>query len=104
MRFSVTYEIVGHAEAEAGDTDRRGYALEDGTLREALEAIGHCAQEADSWPVRPDIRWITNYEFGHGTRAYFEQGDEESRSLHFPKGMSGASRLRVARLLGIKGA
>ncbi len=96
-KFSVTYELVNEAEAEAGDTDRHGFVCEDVSLREAIDTIGGYAPEPDSWPVSLDSppRWFTY----HGERNYVT-GDYESWSLHIPEHVTPSSRLRIARLLG----
>ena len=104
MLFNVTYELVTPESAEHGEAEERGFVAEDIDLRSAIEEIGYCAMEADSYPIshKNPPRWFTNYEYGNGTRDYFEKGIEESRSLHLPDNITPSSALRVARLLGIK--
>jgi hypothetical protein len=96
-KFSVTYELVN--EAEAGDTDRRGFIAESLTLREAMGILGGSADEADSRPVTRanPPRWFTLYR-GQDLLT----GDYESRSLHIPDNVTPSSRLRIARLLGVR--
>jgi hypothetical protein len=64
------------------------------SLRDAVELIGHMATEDSG-------RWFTNTEYGHGTRDYYENGRDESRSLHVPEHITPASYRRIARLLGV---
>jgi len=104
MKFNVTYEIWGEADAEAGDTDRRGFISEDTDLRSAVTDLfetrtAHCSGIECVEPncCRPDFqnaRWITAY---NGME--FLTGDRESRSLHFPESMTPASRARLCKLL-----
>lgn len=98
--FSVTYEIFGESEIEAGETDRRGYVVESVGLREAVREVGGLALQADSWPLsrHHPPRCFDNYEFGQCYRT----GDRESRSLHLPRNVTPSSALRIARLLGIR--
>jgi len=103
-RFSVTYEIWDEAACEAGDTDERGYALEDGTLREAVVAVretrtneldgAESVERSDSQVE--SARWIS---VCCGTE--FRTGARETRSLHIPDQVSASSRRRIARLLGL---
>lgn len=97
--FSVTYEIFGESEIEAGETDRRGYVVEKVGLREAVRELGGIAIQADTWPLsrRSPPRWFDNYEYGH----CYCTGDRESRSPHLPRNVTPSSALRVARLLGL---
>jgi len=94
--FSVTFETVTPESAEQGDVEEQGFVCQQVDLREAFEEIGNTAMEHDG-----SMRWFTNYEYGNGTRAYYEQGLEESRSLHLPDSTTNASRIRIARLLGV---
>lgn len=105
-KFSVTYEVWDEDAVEYGDTDERGYELEDGTLREAIDAVTSTRTNAvDSIEsiepnnsVIEDARWIT---INNGME--FETGAFESRSLHIPNCVTSASRRRIARLLGVIG-
>jgi hypothetical protein len=95
-KFNVTYEIVTHESAEHGDAESRGFVAESVSLREAIREIGHYAHEADCYPVSSP-RWFTNYEYDED----FVTGARESRSLHLPNHLTEASRMRIARLLGV---
>lgn len=110
LSFSVTYErYFPHDDGEdIADCDERGFVLEHGTLRQALGEAGgvHAYYEADSWPVssRCPPRWFTNDKWNDCTREQIEKGIRESRSLHLPRGITPSSAIRIARLLGCKGA
>lgn len=95
--FNVTYQIVT---PEAEDS---GFVVEGVGFREALEATGGYGSdcEADSSSGRP--RWLTFYRVNDGTRAYYETGAEESRSLHIPDTVTDASARRIAHLCGAYG-
>jgi len=98
--FDVTFERVTPESAEHGEADSNGYAVENATLREALDLIGdghYC--EVDSWPCdRP--RWLTFYNTNDGTIDYFETGATENLSLHIPGTVTRASARRIAKLCG----
>jgi hypothetical protein len=104
-RFSVTFErYLPHPDDEdVCEADERGFVVEDESFRDALQAAGgvHAHYEANEWPIR-EPRWFTNDNYNEGTREYFEQGINESRSLHVPDNVTPASRRRIARLLGCK--
>jgi len=103
-KFNVTYETVTPESAGLGDAEDRGWIIEDTDLRDAILACDGCGCEceADSSPcTRP--RWVTFYRVNDGTREYFEEGIEESRSLHIPDTVTEASARRIARLLGAYG-
>lgn len=106
MGFSVTYERWSPEDAEIGDTDDRGFMIENTTLRDAMrygleyarpEWSGCC--EANEYPVRAP-KWLTFYNWNDCTRDQFETGIVESRSLHIPDSITPASRRRIARLFG----
>jgi hypothetical protein len=103
MLFSVTYETITPESAEDGDTADSGFVAQGVGLREAIDALGQgeggC--EASEYPVT-DPRWLTMYD-ANRDRAYWEEGETVSRSLHFPDSMTAASRVRVCRLLGCYG-
>ncbi len=97
ITFDVTYEIVTHESAEHGDAEERGFAAKGVRLREAISEIGHCAHQADCSPIA-GARWYTNCEYDED----FRTGARESRSLHMPNSLTEASRMRIARLLGVR--
>jgi hypothetical protein len=101
MLFNVTYEIVTPESAEEADVDEHGYIQAEATLREALTAVwdtrtSHVdgilsVEVSDRWC---DARWVTvNNGMEFLTSAY------ESRSLHFPEELTGATRKRIIRLV-----
>jgi hypothetical protein len=109
--FSVTFERY-YPPAEGEDVcepDERGFVIEDVSLRDAMRLgleysrpswAGHC--ETDQHPSL--ARWLTFYHWNESTREQIEQGIDEIRSLHFPRHLSSASRRRVCRLFGVRGA
>jgi hypothetical protein len=109
LGFSVTFERVSEESAMRGDCEERGFVIENVSLRDAISLgleyqdpsyAGFC--EADEWPVRSPS-WLTFHKWNDGTADYYETGVEESRSLHIPKNVTTASRVRIARLFGCYG-
>ncbi len=103
--FNVTYEIVTPESAENGDTEENGFIAERVPLREAIHLVNETRTEhvsgvkcieTDEYPVRSPS-WITVV---NGME--FLTGAQESRSLHMPDNLTPASRLRIARLLGVR--
>ena len=93
ISYSVTYDIVTPESAENGDVAEAGYVAEDVSLRDAIDAGGGVCYEHNG-----GYEWFTNceYNLNYGT------GAQESRSLHLPDGITGASRVRIGRLLGVR--
>lgn len=107
-KFSVTFERWDELAFEAGDTDDRGFVIQDVSLREAMEDglgardpswLGHCEPNDSRLGY---ARWLTFDKWNAGTFEYFHTGLEESRSLHIPDGVTEASRKRIARLFGLR--
>lgn len=104
--FDVTYEIVTQESAEFGDADESDFVVQNVCLRDAIDAVTstrtnrvggvECVEASDSRIEQ--ARWIT---VQNGME--FETGACESRSLHFPRNLTGSSRRRIARLLGVRG-
>lgn len=103
--FSVTFERYFPPEEgeEVCDADERGFVIEGVSLRDAIEEAGgvYASYEASD-SRRGHARWYTNYQYSEGTREWLETGISEVRSFHIPETVTIASRLRIARLLGIK--
>jgi len=106
-RFLVTYEILPQESAKQGSVAGSGVVESGLALREALEVVrgtrtSHCdgvvAVESDDSRLHI-ARWFTVY---NGME--YMTGAQESRSLHVPESVTGASRIRIARLMGVKGA
>lgn len=103
--FNVTYEIVTPESAEQGDADKRGFVGYDLTLRDAIGEVRMTRTNAvdgvecieASCSTICDARWIT---IVNGME--YETGAQESRSIHIPERVSGASRVRIARLVGCR--
>ena len=91
--YSVTYDIVTPESAENGDVAEAGYVAENVSLRDAIDEVGGVCYEHNG-----GYEWFTNceYNLNYGT------GTQESRSLHLPDGITGASRVRIGRLLGVR--
>jgi hypothetical protein len=92
-RFSVTYDIITPESAAQGDTAEDGFIAENVGLREAIEDVGGVCYEHNG-----NYEWFTNHEYDTNYRT----GALERRALHPPDGTSRASRVRIARLLGVK--
>jgi hypothetical protein len=102
--FAVTYERWTEQDAEIGETDDKGFVIQDCSLSDAIrlgleysrpEYAGTC-EPSDS---RIDhARWLTFYRWNDCTRENLEKGIDEQRSLHIPKHVTAASRRRIARL------
>jgi hypothetical protein len=108
--FSVTHEqfLPHDPEGDICEANYRGFVVEDGTLREALDEFDSrgMSVEPSAWPVDYEYPWLSfsANDVNDGTREFYEQGISESRTLHLPATLTSASRRRVARLLGIRGA
>jgi hypothetical protein len=97
--FSVTYNIVSNE----GDFNESGFVAEDVGLRDAIGELfdthtTHCGGVESIEPSDSDVgsaRWFT---VNNSTE--YLTGECESRSLHLPKSITRASRLRLARLIG----
>jgi hypothetical protein len=102
--FSVTYERWDESASEIGETDDRGFVIENVSFTDAVR-IGLEAREP-SWCSLPepsdsrigDARWFT---FG-GYEQNWSDGIEEQRSLHIPDSVTPSSRRRLARLFGLR--
>lgn len=101
--FNVTYEIVTEESAATGDYEESDFIGEGLSLREAIRLVqetrtsrvgGVESIETDCWPMTNprSVRVINGMEF--------ETGACESRTLHMPESLTGATRRRIARLVG----
>lgn len=99
--FSISYAIVTEESAEHGEAEEIGMEHEGLTLREAYDLLrwhGH-AMQADCWPISKHNppRWLSwEAEQDYQTGAYTE------RDLHLPQNLTASSRVRIARLFGLK--
>lgn len=107
-QFCVTYERWDESSCEAGETDDRGFVIQDVSLGDAIrlgleytrpEWCGSC-EPSDSRIGH--ARWLTFYRWNDGTREYYRTGIEEQRSLHIPDSVTASSRKRIARLFGAR--
>ena len=102
--FAVTFERWDEEALEAGDTDERGFVIQDATLREAIELGLEYTRPSWSGPCEPDtsdpghIRSLSFYDWNEGTRERYTTGIIEERALHIPDHITPASRRRIARL------
>lgn len=105
-KFSVTYEQWTEADVEAGDTDTRGFIIEDCSFRDAVRLGLEYREPSWAGPCEPSAsniaaaRWLTFYDWNEGTRDRIERGINEQRSLHIPDNVTQASRKRICRLFG----
>lgn len=97
-QFNVTFEIVTPESAIDGDCEERGYISQCQPLREALADLWETRTsqvdgvqfiEANNSDAR-DAEWVTVY---NGME--YVTGANESRSIHFPKHLTPASRARL---------
>ena len=100
-KFNVTYEIVTPESAEHGDFEDAGFVSQGVSLRNAIQDLGCPADgiEASCYPVIGS-GWITAYKVEED----YATGEEESRSLHFPRNLTTSSAMRIMRLLGVYGS
>jgi hypothetical protein len=101
--FDVTFAVVD----EYGDTLDSGHIAEDLPLSEALEELmaismlSSCARlqvTADTEDFEDASSLTVSNEINPST------GEEETRTIHFPEELTGATRLRIASLLGARWA
>ncbi len=100
--FSITYATATPESEKHGDYADTGFLVEDVTFREAMDELrwyrgGYV--EADSYPVH-NPRWFTFV----GADEDYSTGAVTNYSLHLPRHITTASRMRIARLLGCYGA
>ena len=103
-RFSVTFERWNEQAAEIGETDDRGFVIENVSLRDALRlgleyrdpSFAGACEASDS--CRDSVRWLTFYKWNDCTRENIETGIVEDRSLHIPDHVTPSSRRRIVRL------
>lgn len=101
--FDVSFEIVTPESAAHGEAEERGMIASGLTLRDALndwqdtrtnqcDCVQSIAADCSDHAQARSVTIINGMEF--------KTGATESRTLHFPKAITGASRGRLARLLG----
>lgn len=102
--FRVTYAIITPESAEDGDVAEQGFLDTDLTLGEAIELCGgrRAYYEPDRCPVSRAYppRWFETPEYSE----CYQTGERETRALHIPENVTPSSRVRIARLLGVKTA
>lgn len=97
--WNVTYETITPESAAEGDAFDRGFLEQGVTFREAFTAWWEAREgsyvEPDSIPMLW-ARWFTAY----GDQRHID-GARCNVSLHIPEYVTAASRLRIARLVGL---
>jgi hypothetical protein len=103
-QFSVTFERWSYEDIELGDTDDRGFIIENVSLRDAIQLgleyrdpswAGACESDCSNHNL---TRWLTFYQWNEGTREQIKTGITEQRSLHLPNNITPASRRRIVNL------
>jgi hypothetical protein len=102
--FSVTYEIVTKESAREGDVAESGFISQGSTLRDAIADVRATrTSEVDGVAyIEPSDSRIGNARsvtIGNGME--YLTGAYESRSIHFPDNLTSATRVRIARILGV---
>jgi len=99
--WSVTYEIWDEESSECGESDDKGFVYEDCSFRQAVKECGgiHASYEPSSSDLKSN-RWFTNDNYNEDYRT----GVTEQRSFHIPEHITEASRVRIAKLLKVRGA
>lgn len=111
ISFRVTYDIVTHESAENGDTAENGFIDSHG-FQEPIESAMKIDRKefADLFdmPLREALRLCCpNEDCGNwwsetdGNQDY-QTGAVETRALHPPKNITGASYARLSRLMRIR--
>lgn len=99
--FNVAYAITTPESAEYGEHAEAGTLAEHISLREAIDLCGgvRAYYQADCWPISKQHppRWFYAPEYSED----YTTGEREERSFHIPSHVTAASRLRIARLLGV---
>jgi len=103
-KFNVTFEIVTPESAEYGEAESRGFIGRDMALRDAVAAFHETrtSQVDGVTAIEPNdsridsARWTTII---NGME--YLTGACESRSIHLPESLTGATRRRLCRLLGV---
>lgn len=98
--FNVTFEIITPESAENGEAESMGFEHENCSLREAWDCVRWGCEggvEANEWPMQSP-RWVTFYN----VETDFRTGAVKSLSVHFPRNITPASAIRLARLFGAK--
>jgi len=93
--FSVTYEIVTEESAADGEAEERGFICEAATLRDALTDLFRTrTNRVDSGQGLDCSIGILTMMNG----MEYETGAYETRALHMPRNVTGATYNRIARL------
>lgn len=95
--WRVSYQVITDESAAHGEYADQGIEYEGTCLAAAIRAFGHDAMAADEWPITGSIRHFYSYD-----STDYRTGDETTYVLGIPKSVTPSSRLRLARLLGLK--
>lgn len=118
-RFRLTYSITTEASAEHGESAFAGFVTRNGEFPEKCHYI---PKNPATWTLREAVEFLQDHDSGaspwHADSSggipprwfsvYGNYGDEWAPdalevSLHIPESISDASRLRLARVLGVYG-
>jgi hypothetical protein len=105
--FRVTYEVVTPESAERGDVEERGFVI-PGEWKTPIEEALREKDISFDMELRDALRLCSPDEdcgawFAESDgREDYRTGDIETRSLHPPRNITGASYGRLRRLLGIR--
>lgn len=83
--ISQTYEVVTPESAEDGEAADQGFEFQNQefSFRELVELLREHPQASSSGPVSEHV-WFSSYP-DHGSREYFEEGEERSTAVHFSR-------------------
>lgn len=98
--FNVTWERVNEAEAEIGDTERRGMLRAGLRLREAVNAVWEYPDRGnDHLGVQANCSEPTSASWVTAHFREYRTGESIALSIHFPASTTPASRARLVRAL-----
>lgn len=100
-QFSITYETWDDESIEAGETDDKGYACENESLRDAIRELMESSPTTDTqsietnqWPDNGTSTWVSVYN-----GLDWNSGETTNKSLHRSAGITNASWSRIVKLI-----
>jgi hypothetical protein len=100
--YFVTWTSYTNESIEHGDFAEQGYTRRDGTLRQAIEALGETGTaQCECTNISPSSNPIDQRTWIDCDWRFWKAGNVAgmTMSLHFPPGVTASSRSRVLRLL-----